>query len=601
MSALSLARRYRPMTFSEMLGQESVVTALANAIRLNRKPHGIIFSGVRGVGKTTLARLYAKALNCAQPENAPCNHCESCQAITAGVHEDVLEIDGASHTGVDDIRALQEGLDYVPQRSPYKVYIIDEVHMLSQSAFNALLKTLEEPPPHVVFLFATTELKKVPATIISRCQTYHLRLIPVSIVSAHLEAIVKKEGVPYEKGALEWIAREGRGSMRDSLTLLDQAIALTASNLRVELLRGLFATASSTTCLELLRGLVEKNAETILGVVASWDESGVALREAVEQTCELARHAFVVREIGQNALDTALLGLSPAEFESLSAVAAQAEALDLNRIFRTLVKCRIDLDGSALDRFILENYALEWCLDPGFPDLDDILAGGRVVSSPLEAATRPQTAKEPRTEKRAKDLKAEFRKTIEEAPAEAATPAPGAEKNPLRALAEKLAPDLQRPAAPQAPAATPAAPPVAIAFPANWRELVERWKQHKPLQARILEEAVNLRFEREAIHLAVDPNSMVASKLLDKDTQNRLKEQLRELFGFAGILNVFERKVEEAAPRGAFSEAGQSLLDIKRREKEEERQRLTDELAGHPATREALEAFSGKIGNIEFS
>ena len=182
-SYIPLARKYRPATFSELAGQDATATALANAIRLGREPHAVIFSGVRGIGKTTSARLYAKALNCdtaLSPE--PCNHCESCLAITAGNHEDVMEIDGASNTSVDDVRALRETVSYVPQRSRFKVYIIDEVHMLSQSAFNALLKTLEEPPAHVVFIFATTELQKIPQTIMSRCQLFHLQRMGLNTI-----------------------------------------------------------------------------------------------------------------------------------------------------------------------------------------------------------------------------------------------------------------------------------------------------------------------------------------------------------------------------------------------------------------------------------
>jgi DNA polymerase III subunit gamma/tau len=221
-----LARKYRPQRFSELIGQEAMVTTLGNAIKRDRLAHAFLMTGVRGVGKTSTARLIAKALNCENgPTIDPCGVCEPCVAIAEGRHIDVIEMDAASNTGVDDVREIIEAVRYSAVSARFKVYIIDEVHMLSKNAFNALLKTLEEPPPHVKFLFATTEVNKVPITVLSRCQRFDLRRISADMLAAHFGGIVKAEGVEAEPEALALIARAAEGSVRDGLSILDQAIA----------------------------------------------------------------------------------------------------------------------------------------------------------------------------------------------------------------------------------------------------------------------------------------------------------------------------------------------------------------------------------------
>lgn len=226
-----LARKYRPQRFSELIGQDAMVTTLGNAIRRGRLAHAFLMTGVRGVGKTSTARLIAKALNCIGPDGTgeatidPCGQCEPCIAIAEGRHIDVVEMDAASNTGVDDVREIIEAVRYAAVSARYKVYIIDEVHMLTKNAFNALLKTLEEPPPHVKFLFATTEVNKVPVTVLSRCQRFDLRRISSDMLAGHFASIVAAEGVTAETEALSLIARAAEGSVRDGLSILDQAIA----------------------------------------------------------------------------------------------------------------------------------------------------------------------------------------------------------------------------------------------------------------------------------------------------------------------------------------------------------------------------------------
>ena len=270
-----LARKYRPQSFDQLIGQEAMVQTLANAIQRDRLAHAFLLTGVRGVGKTSTARLIAKALNCIGPDGlggptiAPCGVCEPCIAIAEGRHIDVVEMDAASNTGVDDVREIIEAVRYAAVSARYKVYIVDEVHMLSKNAFNALLKTLEEPPPHVKFLFATTEVNKVPITVLSRCQRFDLRRIPAEALAAHFGAVAKAEEVEVEPEALALIARAAEGSARDGLSILDQAIAHGAGMVTAEQLR------------EML-GLSDRGANRrLLGLILAGDAQGAlaALRE----------------------------------------------------------------------------------------------------------------------------------------------------------------------------------------------------------------------------------------------------------------------------------------------------------------------------------
>ncbi|RMF72375.1 MAG: DNA polymerase III subunit gamma/tau, partial [Alphaproteobacteria bacterium] len=264
-----LARKYRPQRFSELVGQEAMVRTLANALRSGRVAHAYLLTGVRGVGKTTTARIIARALNCtgrdaSAGEVEPCGSCEACQRIAESRHVDVIEMDAASRTGVDDIREIIDSVAYAPVSARYKVYIIDEVHMLSRSAFNALLKTLEEPPPHVIFIFATTEIHKVPVTVLSRCQRFDLKRVPPEVLIAHLKDIAAREQVTVSDEALAVIARISEGSVRDALSLLDQAIAFAGAEIDEETVRGMLGLADHVAVIELLAAALTGRAQEVL-------------------------------------------------------------------------------------------------------------------------------------------------------------------------------------------------------------------------------------------------------------------------------------------------------------------------------------------------
>ena len=270
-----LARKYRPETFSELIGQDTLVRTLSNALTLGRLAHAFILTGVRGIGKTSTARLLAKGLNCigvdgnGGPTLEPCGQCEPCQAIASGRHVDVLEMDAASHTGVDDAREIIEGVGYRAVSARYKIYIIDEVHMMSKNAFNALLKTLEEPPDAVKFIFATTEIRKVPVTILSRCQRYDLRRVPMVMLAEHLASVCTKEAIDAHPEALTMIARAAEGSVRDALSLLDQAAAMTADSLTAEMIADMLGRPGRSDSQAVLTAALAGNATTALAAFAN--------------------------------------------------------------------------------------------------------------------------------------------------------------------------------------------------------------------------------------------------------------------------------------------------------------------------------------------
>ncbi|MFO0881020.1 MAG: DNA polymerase III subunit gamma/tau [Gemmataceae bacterium] len=299
-----LARRYRPQGFGDLVGQEPIARALTNALSGNRVAHAYLFTGARGVGKTSTARILAKALNCEKgPTSTPCHVCEICRSIASGEDVDVLEIDGASHTGVDNIRDIRSNVQYRPQRARYKIYIIDEVHMLSKGAFNALLKTLEEPPPHVKFIFATTEVEKIPITILSRCQRFDFAGIPLPRIVARLQEIIDQEQVGADREALELIARRAGGSMRDAQSLLDQLLAFGSDRLTTDLIHRLLGTAGDDRIVMLADAVLTSQVKQSLDLLDEACVGGLQLGELIEQLIAYWRDLMVVACAGTEGRD----------------------------------------------------------------------------------------------------------------------------------------------------------------------------------------------------------------------------------------------------------------------------------------------------------
>lgn len=303
-----LARKYRPSNFDELIGQEALVRTLTNAIDAGRIAQAFMLTGVRGVGKTTTARIVARALNCIGPDGEggptihPCGVCQNCTAIAEDRHVDVIEMDAASRTGVDDIRELIDGVRYRPVSARYKVYVLDEVHMLTKNAFNALLKTLEEPPEHVKFIFATTEIRKVPVTVLSRCQRFDLRRVPVDQLATHFKSVAEREGVSIEEEALGMVARAADGSVRDGLSILDQAIALSAGTVDAERVRDMLGLADRTRIYDLFDAAMKGEAPTALTILEDMYHVGADPAVVIEDLMDVTH--FLTRAIlAPDALD----------------------------------------------------------------------------------------------------------------------------------------------------------------------------------------------------------------------------------------------------------------------------------------------------------
>ncbi|MDB3954974.1 DNA polymerase III subunit gamma/tau [Alphaproteobacteria bacterium] len=298
-----LARRYRPRTFKDLIGQDSMVRILSNSFKMNRVAHAFLFTGVRGVGKTTAARIVSKGLNCIKneiPTITPCGECESCISAKNDRHVDIIEIDAASHTGVDDMRELTEGVRYKPSVGRYRIYIIDEVHMLSTAAFNALLKTLEEPPEHAKFIFCTTEIRKIPVTVLSRCQKFDLRRVSNTELSKHLKSITEKEKVLIDEGSLNLIVRSSDGSVRDALSLLDQAISLSSNDIKEELVKTMLGLSDKSKVWDLFDSLMEGNSLKVINnfeILLNDGSDPILLIEELMAVCHSVTRAIAVPSI----------------------------------------------------------------------------------------------------------------------------------------------------------------------------------------------------------------------------------------------------------------------------------------------------------------
>jgi DNA polymerase III subunit gamma/tau len=451
MSYVVLARKWRPMTFADLVGQEHVAKTLGNAIALDRVAHAFLFTGVRGVGKTTSARILAKALNCEKgPTVTPCLTCAACTEIAAGNDMDVMEIDAASRTGVDDIRELQETLAYRPSRDRFKVYIVDEVHMLSTNAWNAFLKTLEEPPPHVKFIFATTEVNKVPVTILSRCQRYDFKLIDVATVAARLTYVLEQEGLSAEPGAIQILAREAAGSMRDAMSLLDQVIAWSGGeSITTAAVARALGVAEAGALLALVRALVAGDAARCLTLANDLFDTGHDVAHLSKDLLGVLRDLVVVR-VAPDARN--LVALPDADREELARIAESApSADDLTRLHLVFSKAAEEILDSPLPRASLEMALVRVAKRPPLLALDDLLRRLGELEGRLEAA-RGGAKREAGARPRAKASPA----------ADPEPPAPQLPA-PAPARAPPPSPPPQAPAAFAPPAFAPAPPPAPAA------------------------------------------------------------------------------------------------------------------------------------------
>jgi DNA polymerase-3 subunit gamma/tau len=353
------ARKYRPGTFDDVIGQPHVVQTLVNSVTTKRIAQAYLFSGTRGVGKTTVARILAKALNCEQgPTGTPCGTCSNCLEIAQGTSVDVMEIDGASNTSVDDVREIRENVKFAAFRGKYRVYIIDEVHMLSNSAFNALLKTLEEPPPHVVFIFATTEIHKIPATILSRCQHYNFRRIARTEIVERLRHVINQDNIAIEERSLMALARASEGSMRDGLSLLDQAVAFGGKTIVHTDLEALLGAVPQELVRALIQAITVQDSAAALRVLAQLLDQGHDLRAYCAEVVEYLRNMLVVSVVPSPQEQQGLIEASAEDLMQLAANARSFSPESLQELFSIFTQAEDSLRLSAHPRFVLETAAV---------------------------------------------------------------------------------------------------------------------------------------------------------------------------------------------------------------------------------------------------
>ncbi len=372
MSYQVLARKWRPQVFEDVVGQGHITRTLQNAITTNRLAHAFLFSGPRGVGKTTTARILAKALNCEKgPTPTPCGACDSCRETTAGTSVDVVEIDGASNRGIEHIRELREAVKYAPAGGKNKVYVIDEVHMLTNEAFNALLKTLEEPPPHVIFIFATTEPQKIPATILSRCQRYGFKRVSPQEIAGRLRTIADAEGISITNEGLAMIAKVAEGSMRDSQSLMDQAVSYSGLAIKDEDLQTTLGSVAQQALRAFAAGLLARDAAGLLKQIDVLLEQGQDLRQFLSGVVEHVRNILVVKTARD---PSGIVELPTADIEAIAQQAAGATTEQLLMLFDSLSRTLDDMRWSTHQRFTAEIGIIKASSLPPLKPLSDVLA-----------------------------------------------------------------------------------------------------------------------------------------------------------------------------------------------------------------------------------
>ncbi|MFO1462985.1 MAG: DNA polymerase III subunit gamma/tau [bacterium] len=494
MSYQVLARKYRPQTFAEVVGQEHVTTTWQNAILKHRLHHAYLLTGARGIGKTSLARIFAKALNCERgPSGEPCNQCSNCLAITKGSFLDVQEIDGASNTSVESVRELREQVKYMPAAGKYKIYIIDEVHMLSNAAFNALLKTLEEPPPHVVFIFATTEVHKIPVTILSRCQRFDLRRLSQAQIKEHLAKLCREERIGSDAASLDLLARAAEGSMRDSQSLLDMAIGLCGDALQVEKVREMLGLAAATLLEDLTVDCLQGRLPEALAKAEDLYHRGFDLRQIAVQWVEYWHDLTLFKAAGATALGDAV---TPDQLAVIETTTAPVALADLQIAFQSVYRAAEEIARSESPKILFDLLLVKLVHGAPYQSIPQLLAGKGALTGAVAVPSR-----------------------------QAAPAAPVVPARPVHAA---------RPAPSPAPASAPAG------------DLLERALKKRPQIQAILDHATSHYWEGNRFVVAFAPGEIWEEMFADK--RGPLAEALSQELGTEVQVEVRHESRAPAAP-----------------------------------------------------
>jgi len=563
MAYLVLARKWRPQNFTDLIGQEHVSQTLANAIRSGRIHHAFLFTGARGVGKTSAARILAKALNCDEGlSDQPCGICSSCTEITAGQGLDVIEVDGASNTGVDDVRELRENIRYLPNRSRYKIFIIDEVHMLSTNAFNALLKTLEEPPEHAKFIFATTEPHKIPITILSRCQRFDFRKIPLARVASRMREISDAEQLTISDRSLSLVARQGEGSMRDALSTLDQVIAFSGEQVDDEAVQTLLGMVDRRLLLDTVEAVLQRDSRRALDAVRRVDQLGLALRRFTQDLLEMFRGMVICKVVEDPA---EMLDLVGEELKELKALAEEASLDDLQRIVTLLMKTQTELVNSSFPLLTLEMSLVRLATLAPTRDLAKLISHIESLEKRLATTPLPKT----------------------QHPAQRPTP------NPTQSASPAPAPAPTTPIpSPDPPPKKPEAPVATSTESKGWQGLVEQVKQSRPMLGSVLEHGRLLKLELPVIEIGYTKGSFMISQLQEQDISQDLEVLTTEYFGQPVKLRVLAVDIEQQ------SAAPPSLVEERETKETDRMRRLREDAMEHPALKSVQDIFKGEIKKV---
>jgi len=552
-SYVVLARKYRPQTFGDLTGQEHVTRTLQNAIETERVAHAFLFTGARGVGKTSSARILAKALNCEQgPAAEPCNVCPLCKEITDGSSTDVLEIDGASNTGVDDVRELRDNSRYLPSHSRYKIYIIDEVHMLSTNAFNALLKILEEPPPHVKFIFATTEPHKLPITILSRCQRFDFKRVPLAKIVARLRFIAEQEGITISDAALAMIARKGDGSMRDSLSCFDQVLAFCGNQVQDDDVATLVGVVDRRLLADMSAAVLNGDTQAALEGVGRVDSFGYNIRQFTQELIAHFRGLLVIRSVPNPA---GILDLAEAELNELRRQAEHHEPQAIQRRLTLLIKAESEMAQASFPRLLLEMALLKMAtLQPILP-VQQLIE--RIKALETSAAATPELWRNPSQQS-----------------------APVAKQQQASAA-------VVRPT-PSAAAVTPAGQ----VGGGVWERFVAFCLERKPAVGALLEYGSPLHCAPDRIEIGFDEGSYYLTCLQDSDTLQSVRELAAE----------FNHQPTQVTVKSVVADTTTAPQSLAEKKKHDDEQRLNDarrEAAEHPVLMASLKVLGGEIIDVK--
>lgn len=563
-----IARKWRPQAFQDLVGQEHVSRTLLNALRGDRLPQALLFTGVRGTGKTSSARILAKSVRCPNAKDfVPCGVCSQCQDVANSRSLDVIEIDGASNNGVDAIRELRETVGYMPSSGRYKVYIIDEVHMLSTSAFNALLKTLEEPPAHVIFILATTEVQKIPSTILSRCQRFDFRRIPLRQIAAHLQKICEAENVKTEPEALWLIARHGDGSLRDSQSLLDQVITFCDGALTYTQVVDVLGLTDRTLLLDAVSALAKRDSKAAVEVIERLLKSGYDAKVFAEDLLEEIRNALLVRLCPDE--PAKVVDLPDAEIENLRTLCGDLTDEDLQLLFDMTLKGINDLLRSPDSRLVLEMLLLRMAAAPRIASLAHLASGSAVVmpsATPMQKQTT--SAPSPSSSPGAKESNSPLPSTQEATKAgvstfvRLATGLPGYEPPAPKSEAASSTASAPATAQPPVPKAAAHMSEDESAVDPNrakdpWYQFVESVKKSNSLLGAMLENTHLIETAGNVLTLGIPKKmSFLFDKVKDPENLKRIEAFLETFWNKSYTVDVklADAKVEKQTPKAAADE-----------------------------------------------